>query len=176
MMRQERHGPFTGMFLNFPSNFVFSDRARLPAGVIRFNSLKGCPAAVSSIFRVMMSHWFGELTHMKTSGRCLNLGASMTHLFLELAGVLADEAALSKLWQSTGANGTKPCMLCLNVLASRSGLARLDPTGFVNQSCTDVRTIVAQGNDTIWASIDDLRSSTDLSPTARMRSCQLLGC
>ena len=50
-------------------------------------------------------------------------------LFARLKGLLGDEAALKAMWGVKGASGTLPCLLCDNVVQSRSNLHKYDITG-----------------------------------------------
>ena len=75
-----------------------------------------------------------------------------------MGGVLGDEKALSELFGSKGASGTKPCWMCANCVAVLSERASQEhgATRLVDSDCRDLDAFVQHTSATIYAAVDRL--------------------
>ena len=114
---------------------------------------------LGALFNHMMQVWFGAINNFETGGCRIRINDITYILFAKLDGVLADEAALSKLFKARGAAGNKCCMGCLNVVSLRSDLSRFSDEILVDVSETNLANIVRHTDATIWATLDMLSAA-----------------
>ena len=130
------------------------------AGVIRTKHANMIKGGLSGVFKTMMHRWFGGPTvNMPSTGFSVHVNGSSHLLFGKMRALIGDEAALKAIWKNKGASGIKPCILCCNLVSSRSGLAPLVSDVLVDLNCTDLTLLVPHSDATIWESIDKLGRS-----------------
>ena len=84
----------------------------------------------------------------------LSLCIGMRLFYFKLGSLLADGEAYRSLWESKGAAGNAPCLLCKNVVS-------FDCTGspyLVHLSCHDSRRFDPSANADIWSTADKLEA------------------
>jgi hypothetical protein len=128
------------------------------AGVLRSTVVSQVKGGLSSAFRALMRLFFGNPHNFATSGITLPCNPGVL-VFARLGACLADEAAIKHTWSVKGASGSKPCMLCKNVVEARTGVASLDPTGYlVDIGCFDVALFDEHSDETLWEACDLLQA------------------
>ena len=96
------------------------------AGCIKSTVCSQVPGGLSCIFNKLMQISFSDTFNFELTGATIHTStAGVLTCFAELGTVISDEAALKQLWSAKGAMAITPCMLCNNVVGSRSGV-----TGF----------------------------------------------
>jgi len=81
-------------------------------------------------------------------------------LFSKLGLVLGDESGQKYMWGFKGAGGMRCCGLCSNIVNERCQLPIDEGSSLVSHTCTDHRRFRLATNESIWASVDKVASTT----------------
>ena len=119
---------------------------------------------MAALFLAILKMFFDDKGHhMELAGVSVKLHDGITvRVFLKLAIVISDEAALHAIFACKGSAGLKPCMLCQNVYQYKNvrDVVEKDATG-VSQyhTCSDVRKLKLHTIGTIKAIVKRLRDA-----------------
>lgn len=138
----------------FGSDRLFCAEWWMPIGVLRSSVANSVLGGVSQCMRQLLRYTLFEPCNMGEVGTTLELSVP-TLLRFRVAHIIADESALKALWNAKGASGTRPCMLCANVLSKHSGLGSSHPR-LVDITCSDAGRFQLVGDEDIWRAFDSL--------------------
>ena len=94
-------------------------------------------------------------------GIAMDVGSGPCLMYAKPWKLLADGAALTACFDTTGASGTKSCFCCSN--AMKAGTFDEEEVGqFVEITCADPEKFILHTNESVWKSVDDL---TAIAPT-----------
>ena len=129
------------------------------AGCIKSKVCSQVPGGLSCIFNQLAQVYFSDTFNFELTGATIHTStAGALTCFAKLGTVIGDEAALKQLWSANSAMAIKPCMLCKNVVGSRSGVTGLGDEGYlVDISCDQVRQFDCHDDATLWGCADRRR-------------------
>ncbi len=123
-------------FAEFGLEVLGSEEAWFTLCCVRANLVSELDGGISHLVKLVLARFFGA-SHNIGSGIILDFEGNddKALLFATSDVLLADEPALAAIICAKGASGTKPCMLCKNVVGSR---AHYEGGYAVPLTCTDV--------------------------------------
>ena len=165
-------------FLAFGAAALSCEDAWLVATTVRSSVVQSIDGGMSAVIGGILKLFFAADGHdMRLAGIPLSLHTDGSvpqeiRLHVALASILADEAALHATWLCKGASGTKPCVLCMNVVsrswfADKAGAAA--STGyFVPHSCTNPLALDLHTGTTIRVIVQELAAAAPELSKAQM--------
>jgi hypothetical protein len=108
---------------------------------VRSNQVGDIEGGMSALMARCLLLFFEDPNNLATSGVNIRFAdGSFRSLFCTIGIMVSDEGALKAALDMTGASGTKPCMLCQNIVNLNHSLHTSDSTGFLQPiSEVDVR-------------------------------------
>lgn len=135
------------------------------------------PGKLSALMSKLMGMFFEPGKDVSNGVSFRFPDGSFRTVFFRLSALIADESALKHTIDMKGASGTKPCMLCQNVVSIHSDLPEHDTSNFlVDLSETDIRKFALYKDADVDAIINKLVVAKDtLGPGAFKRLQQSTG-
>ena len=162
-------------FLEIPASVRTNENCWFLGGILRTSIVSKVPGGLSGVWRQLMRAWFGALHNFATTGCSIVRGGGEIIIYAVLHCVLSDESAIKHLWNCKGSAGIKPCLLCRNLISSRSGLLTFTGPDFVDLACTDTTRFQLHSDESIWACIAKLREAANSTRAAREKLEIVLG-
>ena len=158
MLRPDNARKTTAFYVSFLElgRHLRNEDAWLCLGVLKVQTAHQVQGGLSCAFKMLLRHVFLSTPSFST-GVSLELSAGPTLFWAKLSNILGDEAALKSTWSVKGASGLKPCMLCKNVCAQRSGLPQHDVNNYlVDLACSDFSKFDLCTDNDLWQMQDTL--------------------
>ena len=122
----------------------------------------------------VFNHFINDDESIVRVGIAIDVGAGPQLLFAVPWRFLADGAALTATFDSTGASGSKACTECAN--AMKDGTLDGDDGEFTPISCADPTKFVKHTKESIWESVEDVcKLSETFNKTSMIRIKQVYG-
>jgi hypothetical protein len=141
---------FYATFMEIGREHLCHEECWIPLAVLRSSVEHDIVGRLSSACRALM----GDVMQSGSNGVFLPL-AEPAVVFFRFSNLLADEEGLKLFWNAKGASGSKPCMLCRNLLAKGSDLAGFSPD-LIEVDCTNPDKFIANTDADVWRSFDRL--------------------
>lgn len=104
----------------FPEWFRTRELGWFTAMCLRSSVLEQVPGHTSGLLRTLLGVWYATSgDNLADPGVAAPCGPEFFAFRAEFAGFLGDEKALKEIWHVKGASGTKPCLMCKNVMQQR---------------------------------------------------------
>ena len=148
-----------------------SENARLCPAVIPHDKIKLVDGGLSCVLKHLLKDAFFAEGESLLNG--VHLAAEVpTMAFATLSNILGDEASLKGMFASKGASGTKPCLLCKNVVAKGS-LQQHDSSGYlVSISACSLELCDQASDEEIWAIADNLAHAAGVCTKTELRKLE----
>ena len=101
----------------FPEFFRRSEDSWFTVATIRSKFLETIPGGLSAVMKEFLKHvWLPETGNLATTGLMVPVPGGRQWFRATFCGFCADEAALKTIYNVKGASGTRPCLLCKNII------------------------------------------------------------
>jgi hypothetical protein len=125
-------------FLQFGPAALASEEFWITLTAIRSSLVSDMAGGMSYVFRRLLPSFFDASSHDFRAGIAVQVGLDVRLVFGILDMIVSDESALRQTWLCKGASGTRPCMLCKNIVDKDSELTQCDDSGYlVPSSCCE---------------------------------------
>ena len=128
-------------------------------GVILSATVESMEGGISAFYARILELCFTDGAHTMLNGVQLVCNGKAFSVTFAYGGLLADEDCLKKVHGYKGAQGTKPCMDCANLMNVQN--RALVPAGAVHISTSTLEGIEFNKNEDIWEIADVLQESVD---------------
>ena len=122
-------------FLEFGSQHIAREELCIPIGVLRSGIPKLVRGGIPAVARSVARSFFGAADEFCDNGVVLAAGGEQTLFFARVTNLLADDAALTRIYDVRGASSLLPCLECKHVLPDCKDVS--GQSYFVNLSCSD---------------------------------------
>ena len=153
-------------FLDFGRQNICYEECWLPLAVLRTSIEHVIQGKVSCAAKALLE----SVTQCGENGVFLATEPSKI-CFFKVSNVLADEEGLKSMYTAKGAAGTKPCMLCRNLVAASSALLTYS-RDLVDTACTDPDKFMLNNDEDIWSSVDRIEAAAGTTSKADFETLQ----
>jgi hypothetical protein len=144
-------------------------------GFIRTSVIKQVQGGYGALAKSVFNLFINDVESIVRVGIAIDVGAGPQLLYAVPWRVLADGAALTAIFDSIGASGSKACTECANAIKDVTFDVD-DAAEFVPISCADPTKFVKHTKESIWESVEDVcKLSTRFNKTRMMRISQCYG-
>ena len=141
--------------LNFGPLVLQKEQAWFTILVQRSSIVSTFASGISQLYKIILKAIFLSPDCSVKNGMALKFpDGSIKHLFLAMGGIIQDGGAHKFTWSGKGDAGTKFCILCKNLLSSRSNLVNQDGETLLTTSMHSFNDLALASNADIFASID----------------------
>ena len=157
-------------FREFGAAALADEEAWWVACVVRSTIVNSLLGGMSALIGAFLKLSFDPAGHnARTAGVALRLhGGELARVWYTFAFTVADESALKQTWRCKGASGTKPCLLCMNVVQHKprndmDPLVEHDGTGALVSACApSLEGVVPHTKATIRRVLEHLRRAKEV--------------
>ena len=143
-------------------------------GVLRTRIIKFAIGGYGAMMKAVLHTFVRDFESFCDVGIAVDVGFGPSLLYAQLWKLLADGAALTAVFDCTGASGTKACFCCVNAI--KDGTFEEDSENFVSITCTNPEAFILHTNASVWKSIDDVNAmAPNFNKTQFKRICQSYG-
>ena len=143
-------------------------------GVLRTSILKDVVGGYGALMKAVIHTFISDVESFHEVGIAVDVGDGPCLLYAKPWRLLADGAALSATFDSTGAAGTKVCFCCANAI--KDGTFDVASDTFVPITCGDPKKFIRHTNESVWKSFDDLAAMAPaVKPTPMKKLAQCYG-
>ena len=149
-------------FLEFGREYVAREELWLPFGILRSGITKTIKGGVSAVARCVVRSFFGNSGASACDDFCDNgvvLAPEGQHtlFFARVSNFIADDEALTRIYDVRGASSLLPCLECKNVVPDLTDVSGQDY--FVNLSCSDTSRFDATSDQDMWDRVDAIQEA-----------------
>ena len=103
--------------MEWPQLFRQQETGWMVACMVRTAELDKVQGGISQVMRSLLHvFWSSDGFNLERTGMRCPRPSGPLHLRGTLAGILADEKGLKDVFSVKGSSGTKPCLLCKNIV------------------------------------------------------------
>jgi hypothetical protein len=125
-------------------------------GFIRTSVIKRVKGGYGAMTKAVLHTFINDVESFCHVGIAIDVGAGPRLLYAKPWRLLADGAALTATFDTTGASGTKACFCCANAMKIGTFDDADESDDFVPMSCADAEKFVRHTNESVWKSVEDV--------------------
>ena len=149
-------------FLEFGSQHVAREELWLPFGILRSGITKQVKGGVSRVARCVIRSFFGNSGASACDDFCdtgvvLKPKGRQTLFWARVTNLIADDEALTRIYDVRGAGSLLPCLECKNVVPDAIDVSGQDY--FVNVSCSDTSRFDQATDQDMWDRVDKVEDA-----------------